>query len=44
MTNIRTVEINVANILKPDFDYISIGNKYLIFNTLYKQNVKKEGY
>lgn len=33
MTNVRTIEVNVSNILKPDFDYISVWNKYLIFNT-----------
>ncbi|MDP5038980.1 MAG: PKD domain-containing protein, partial [Candidatus Gracilibacteria bacterium] len=32
-TNVRSIEINVANILKPDFEYISIGDKYLFFNT-----------
>ena len=33
ITNVRNLEINVANILNPDFDYISIWSKYLFFNT-----------
>ncbi|MBW7954443.1 PKD domain-containing protein [Candidatus Gracilibacteria bacterium] len=33
MTNVRTIEINVANILTPDFKYYSIGNTYVFFNT-----------
>ncbi|MDD5770218.1 MAG: PKD domain-containing protein, partial [Candidatus Gracilibacteria bacterium] len=33
MTNVRTIEMNVANILAPKFDYISLGDKYLFFNT-----------
>ena len=32
MTNVRTIEMNVSNILNPNFEYISIGNKYLFFN------------
>jgi len=33
MTNVSSVEIVVSNILKPEFEYISIWNKYLFFNT-----------
>jgi len=33
MTNVRTVEMNVANILEPKFDYISLWDTYLFFNT-----------
>lgn len=32
MTNVRNIEINVANILEPKFDYISLWNTYLFFN------------
>ncbi|MDD3793493.1 MAG: PKD domain-containing protein [Candidatus Gracilibacteria bacterium] len=31
-SNTKTVTINVANILKPDFDYVSIGNDYIFFD------------
>ncbi|MDD2907989.1 MAG: PKD domain-containing protein [Candidatus Gracilibacteria bacterium] len=31
-SNTKTVTINVANVLKPDFDYISIGNDYVFFD------------
>jgi len=33
MTNVRTIEINVANILEPKFDYISLGDTYIFINT-----------
>jgi len=33
MTNVRTIEMNVANILEPEFNYISIWDTYLFFNT-----------
>ncbi len=33
MTNVSSLEMVVSNILKPEFEYISIWNKYLFFNT-----------
>jgi hypothetical protein len=33
MTNVRTIEMNVANVLEPNFEYTSLGDKYLFFNT-----------
>ncbi len=33
MTNVRTIEMNVANILEPNFKYISIWDTYIFFNT-----------
>ncbi len=33
MTNVRSIEMNVANILSPDFSYTSIWDTYLFFNT-----------
>ncbi|NVP17811.1 PKD domain-containing protein [Candidatus Gracilibacteria bacterium] len=32
-SNTKTVVVNVANVLKPDFDYVSIGNDYIFFDT-----------
>lgn len=33
MTNVRTIEMNVANLLEPNFQYISLWNTYIFFNT-----------
>ncbi len=33
MTNVRTIEMNVANLLEPNFEYISLWNTYVFFNT-----------
>ncbi|MGE4444514.1 MAG: PKD domain-containing protein, partial [Candidatus Altimarinota bacterium] len=33
MTNVRTIEMTVANLLEPNFEYVSIGNTYVFFNT-----------
>ncbi|PZM86602.1 hypothetical protein DLH72_00435, partial [Candidatus Gracilibacteria bacterium] len=31
-SNTKTLTVNVSNILKPDFEYISIGNDYIFFD------------
>ncbi len=33
MTNVRTIEVNVSNVLEPDFEYTSIWDKFIFYNT-----------
>jgi len=33
MTNVRTIEMNVSNVLEPDFEYTSIGDTFIFYNT-----------
>jgi hypothetical protein len=41
-SNTKTLTINVANILKPEFDYVSIWNSFIFFDNSLSNNAKYE--